>query len=175
MQSLTHLHSRDPEKYPSRSAGVSFSNLNVYGFGSSTDCEYRIIPAVIQTCSYNRAIRSPDQKTVGNATFGVFTAVARMIGVGKKLTKIRILREFDGLLESGEMLIVLGRPGRCALSFDETAGAELTLRSSSQRMLHSPQDDCWRDPRVLPRRRQQPAVPRHRSFSFHPISLSSRS
>lgn len=49
-----------------------------------------------------------------------------MVGVGKKLTKIRILREFDGLLETGEMLVVLGRPGRSVV-FDESGSAELTL------------------------------------------------
>lgn len=90
LQSLVALQSRDPERYPSRTAGVSFSNLNVYGFGSSTDY----------------------QKTFGNAFFGMFSAAARAVGVGKQLTKIRILRDFEGLLESGEMLIVLGRPGR---------------------------------------------------------------
>lgn len=96
-------------------------------------------------------MRFPDQKTVGNATFGVFTALARMIGVGKKLTKIRILREFDGLLESGEMLIVLGRPGRCVIC---PRGPRCRRADSLgwQRVLDPPQDDRWRDPRLLPRR-----------------------
>ena len=33
-----------------------------------------------------------------------------MTGTGKQ--KIQILRDFDGLVKSGEMLVVLGRPGR---------------------------------------------------------------
>ena len=37
VKSVLAIQSRDPERYPSRSAGVSFSNLHVHGFGSSTD------------------------------------------------------------------------------------------------------------------------------------------
>jgi ABC-type multidrug transport system ATPase subunit len=34
-----------------------------------------------------------------------------MVGKGQK-RRIDILRNFDGLVKSGEMLVVLGRPGR---------------------------------------------------------------
>lgn len=36
-----------------------------------------------------------------------------MFGFKKNVRKIQILREFDGLVKSGELLVVLGRPGRC--------------------------------------------------------------
>src|SRR2546423_9226721 len=37
VENLVGLVSRDPERYPSRTAGVSFRNLNVHGFGTTTD------------------------------------------------------------------------------------------------------------------------------------------
>jgi hypothetical protein len=90
VKSMLTLQSRDPERYPLRTAGVSFTNLNVHGYGSPTDY----------------------QKTVGNIWFHYLGRFKRFIGVGKKLTKIRILRDFEGLVKPGEMLVVLGRPGR---------------------------------------------------------------
>ncbi|KAM0756076.1 hypothetical protein T439DRAFT_341482 [Meredithblackwellia eburnea MCA 4105] len=101
VQSLLQLQSRDPERYPRRTAGISFSNLNVYGYGSSTDY----------------------QKTVGNSLLDSITNLARTFGVGSKLTKISILNNFEGLLKSGEMCIVLGRPGSgCSTLLKTLAG-----------------------------------------------------
>ncbi|KAM0756056.1 putative ABC transporter [Meredithblackwellia eburnea MCA 4105] len=102
---VSALTSRDPERYLRRTAGVSFSNLNVFGFGKASDY----------------------QKTVGNAfvdaVWDSITALGRAMGVGKPLNKIRILREFEGLVKSGEMLIVLGRPGSgCSTLLKTIAG-----------------------------------------------------
>lgn len=72
-----------------RVAGVSYKNLNVHGFGQPTDY----------------------QKTFGNYPLAVTSLFDRLRG-GKGKTKIQILRNFDGLVKSGEMLVVLGRPGR---------------------------------------------------------------
>ena len=93
VQSLFRLESRDPERYPKRTSGVSFSSLSVYGFGPETDY----------------------QKTVSNVPLQLYSLAGRYLGFGQKLRKIRILRDFEGLVESGEMLLVLGRPGRCVL------------------------------------------------------------
>jgi len=79
--------SNDPENLLHRSAGVSFTELNVSGFGSPTDY----------------------QKSVGNVVLGVASLFRRMAGEQKQ--QINILRDFDGLVEAGEMLLVLGRPG----------------------------------------------------------------
>lgn len=88
MKNLLAITSRDPERYPQRAAGVSFRNLSVHGYGSPTDYQKDVFNSVLQ---------------VG--------ALFRMInGTGKQ--KIQILRDFDGLVKSGEMLVVLGRPGR---------------------------------------------------------------
>ena len=86
-KNLVGVQSRDPERYPQRTAGISFRNLNVHGFGTPADY----------------------QKDVGNVLLEAGSLVRWMTGSGK--TKIQILQGFDGYVESGEMLVVLGRPG----------------------------------------------------------------
>ena len=89
IKTLIGLASRDPERYPARVAGVSYKNLNVHGFGQPTDY----------------------QKTFGNYPLAITSLFGKFRGDRGK-TKIQILRNFDGLVKSGEMLVVLGRPGR---------------------------------------------------------------
>lgn len=88
-KTLLAIQSRDPERYPARTAGVAYKNLSAHGFGEATDY----------------------QKTFGNTPLELGNIFRKMIGLGKK-SKIQILRDFDGLVRSGEMLVVLGRPGR---------------------------------------------------------------
>jgi ATP-binding cassette subfamily G (WHITE) protein 2 (PDR) len=90
VKTMIGIKSRDPERYPERVAGVSFKNLSVHGFGTPTDY----------------------QKSFGNVPLELFSLIDKVRGRGK--TKIQILRDFDGLVKSGEMLVVLGRPGRYA-------------------------------------------------------------
>lgn len=80
--------SRDPEKYPHRTAGVAFRNLNVFGYGS--DSGY--------------------QMTVGNAPWAIFGTIKDFVMGNKR--KVDILKGFDGVLDAGDMLVVLGPPGR---------------------------------------------------------------
>jgi ATP-binding cassette subfamily G (WHITE) protein 2 (PDR) len=87
-KTLVGITSRDPEKYPQRTAGVAYKNLNVHGFGNPTDY----------------------QKTFGNYPLEIVGLFNKISGRGKR--KIQILRDFDGLVKAGEMLVVLGRPGR---------------------------------------------------------------
>ncbi|KAL8736690.1 MAG: hypothetical protein Q9166_000056 [cf. Caloplaca sp. 2 TL-2023] len=87
VKTLIGVQSRDPERYPQRVAGVSYKNLNVSGFGSPLDY----------------------QKTFGNYPLEIASLFNTVTGRGKR--KIHILRDFEGLVKSGEMLVVLGRPG----------------------------------------------------------------
>lgn len=89
VKTLVGISSRDPERYPTRRAGISYRNLNVHGYGVPTDY----------------------QKSFGNYPLEVVGLFKSLIGRSQK-TKIQILRDFDGLVRSGEMLVVLGRPGR---------------------------------------------------------------
>ena len=70
-----------------RTTGVAFQNLNVYGFGSATDY----------------------QKDVANVWMEAATIARKLLGQGKR--RIDILRDFDGVVRKGEMLVVLGPPG----------------------------------------------------------------
>lgn len=89
MKTVLAIHSRDPERFPKRVAGIAYKNLSAHGFGEATDY----------------------QKTFGNYPLEIPSLFKRMIG-RRQQTKIQILRNFDGLIRSGEMLVVLGRPGR---------------------------------------------------------------
>ena len=98
-KTLLGIQSRDPERYPERVAGISYKNLNVHGFGTLTDY----------------------QKTFGNAPLEAAGIFNRITGRGQ--TKIQILRDFEGLVKSGEMLVVLGRPGSgCSTLLKTMAG-----------------------------------------------------
>ena len=99
-KSLLQLQSRDPEKYPTRTAGIAFRNLSVHGFGAATDY----------------------QKTVSNIFLEAVGLARRVAGTGQR--KINILRNFDGLLNSGEMLMVLGPPGSGCSTFLKTIAGE---------------------------------------------------
>ena len=89
LETLMSITSRDPERYPRRVAGIAYKNLSAHGFGEPADY----------------------QKTFGNYPFKLLTLAKRIIGQGKN-TRIQILSDFDGLVKSGEMIVVLGRPGR---------------------------------------------------------------
>ncbi|KAJ6571794.1 putative ABC transporter [Mycena capillaripes] len=102
LRSVMQIVSRDPENFPTRTAGVSFRNLNVHGVGSPTDY----------------------QKTVGNIWLGALSSLRGLLGMGTGKRKIQILRDFDGLVKSGELLVVLGRPGSGCSTFLKTIAGE---------------------------------------------------
>lgn len=91
---LLHSFAQDPDRYPRHDVGVSFRDLSVHGFGTDTDYQKDVLnvlwraPMIVRESMSNRA------------------------------QKIRILRNFDGLVQPGEMLLVLGRPGRYVPSSD---------------------------------------------------------
>lgn len=88
IRSLLAAQASDPERFRQRTAGVAFKNLRVHGFGSPTDY----------------------QKDVFNAILSIGGVVRKLVSSG--MQKVQILHEFNGLVRSGEMLLVLGRPGR---------------------------------------------------------------
>jgi ATP-binding cassette, subfamily G (WHITE), member 2, PDR len=82
-----------------RTTGVCFQNLNVYGFGVATDY----------------------QKDVANVWLDVIGLARRLFGQTKR--RIDILRNFDGVVRKGEMLVVLGPPGAgCSTLLKTIAG-----------------------------------------------------
>ncbi|WEW58654.1 Multidrug resistance protein [Emydomyces testavorans] len=101
LKTILHIQSRDPDRFPKRTAGVSFRNMNVYGYGTAADY----------------------QADVGNTPLKAVGAIKNLLGIGKKL-RIDILRNFEGLVRSGEMLVVLGRPGSGCSTFLKTLAGE---------------------------------------------------
>jgi hypothetical protein len=88
-KNFLQMTSRDPDRYPRRTAGVSFRNLNVFGYGTAADY----------------------QTNFGNAWLKMASWVQGQLGLREK-KRIDILRNFEGIVHEGEMLVVLGRPGR---------------------------------------------------------------
>lgn len=95
-----------------RTAGVCFQNLTVYGFGGETDY----------------------QKNVANVLLSVGSLVRRLTGL--KRTRTDILRSLDGLVQAGEMLVVLGPPG---------SGCSTLLKAIAGEMngTHVDEDSYW--------------------------------
>ncbi|KAL9607630.1 MAG: hypothetical protein Q9167_007477 [Letrouitia subvulpina] len=101
IKALMKIQSRDPERYPQRVAGLSYKNLNVHGFGRPTDY----------------------QKTFGNYPLEL-ASLYNLFAPAKGKRKIQILKNFEGLVKSGEMLVVLGRPGSGCSTFLKTVTGE---------------------------------------------------
>lgn len=87
-RTVMQLMAEEPDRYLPRHAGVSFSNLGVHGFGN---------PIGYQTDFLNIVLQVTD----------LVTSL-----INRKREKIQILHDHNGLLRKGEMLLVLGRPGR---------------------------------------------------------------
>ena len=99
-KAMMNLQLSDDNAAPTRSAGIAFCNLNVHGYGADTDY----------------------QKSVGNVWLEGPSLIKRLRG--DKGRKINILQGLDGLVESGEMLVVLGPPGSGCSTFLKTITGE---------------------------------------------------
>ncbi|KAL5338916.1 ABC-2 type transporter-domain-containing protein [Aspergillus crustosus] len=92
---------RDPDRYPRRTAGVSFRNLSAFGYGTAADY----------------------QADVANMWLKGYGWIRRKLGFVERV-RIDILRDFEGFVRSGEMLVVLGRPGSGCSTFLKTIAGE---------------------------------------------------
>ncbi|KYK55785.1 ABC transporter ABCl1 [Drechmeria coniospora] len=98
-KAIVELVSQDGGSF--RSAGVCFQNLNVFGYGEATDY----------------------QKDVANVWLSLAGLFRRFMGRARQ--RIDILRQFDGLVRDGEMLVVLGPPGAGCSTFLKTIAGEM--------------------------------------------------
>ena len=83
-----------------RTAGVAFQDMNVYGYGEATDY----------------------QKNVLNVWLTATAQLRRL--AGNRGRRIDILQSFDGVVNKGEMLVVLGPPGSGCSTFLKTIAGE---------------------------------------------------
>ena len=97
-ESLAQCRYQEFNRHPSKAFGVTFRDLSVYGYKTSTDYQH----------------------TFGNYPATMFR---KAFSHGKK--QINILNSFDGLVHQGEMLIVLGRPGSGCSTLLKTIAGEM--------------------------------------------------
>ncbi|WRT64451.1 uncharacterized protein IL334_001383 [Kwoniella shivajii] len=111
------------ESSPRRTAGISYSGMSVHGFGS--DADY--------------------QKTVSNIGLSLLSSARDQFSNRKR--KVHILNDLDGVLDAGEMLVVLGPPGSgCTTLLKTIAGetngiflndeAEINYRGITPKQMH---------------------------------------
>ncbi|KAJ5729680.1 ABC multidrug transporter A-2 [Penicillium malachiteum] len=100
VRNILHI-TRDPERFPHRTSGVSFRNLNVFGYGTAADY----------------------QLNFGNVWLKMVDVARHFFGLAQKV-RIDILRDFEGIVDHGEMLVVLGRPGSGCTTFLKTLAGE---------------------------------------------------
>ncbi|KAH8879760.1 hypothetical protein GQ53DRAFT_738241 [Thozetella sp. PMI_491] len=85
-----------------RRSGIAFQNMNVFGYGTETDY----------------------QKDVGNIWMGLPSIVRGLAASKSSHRRIDILRNFNGLVKPGEMLVVLGPPGAGCTTFLKSVSGE---------------------------------------------------
>ena len=96
-KNLKAIEPHSPVNEKTRCASVAYRSLNVYGFGATTDY----------------------QKTFANYPLAHLSLLKGLFGHLQK-SRIDILRGFEGVVSSGEMLLVLGRPGSGCTTFLKT-------------------------------------------------------
>jgi ATP-binding cassette, subfamily G (WHITE), member 2, PDR len=107
VKAFVRLVESDAGAAPPRSLGVAFKNLNVYGWGTGAEHQKTIVDYPIDAVKY----------------------LVGLVGGGKK-RRVDILRNFEGVVDEGELLLVLGPPGSgCSTLLKtiagETAGLEV--------------------------------------------------
>ena len=85
-----------------RRAGFCFENMNVFGYGTETDY----------------------QKNVGNVWLEIPSLARKISSKTGGQQRIDILQNFDGIVEAGEMLVVLGPPGAGCTTFLKSIAGE---------------------------------------------------
>ena len=132
---LTAMNDVSRDGHEKQKMGIVFKDLNVYGSGAELQF----------------------QETVAS----LFTAPLRIGEAVRKSPSKQILRNFNGLLKSGELLLVLGRPGAgcstmlkslCGELHGLNMGDESVIHYNGEFLSHSISPDNWltRKPRYPP-------------------------
>lgn len=115
IKALIKLSETDPKAAPSRFLGVAFKKLSAYGWSTGTE----------------------SQPTVSNIVVGIMSSLARLVGANRRGKRIDILRDFEGVIEQGELLLVLGPPGSgCSTLLKTLAGETLGFKVSDESYLN---------------------------------------
>ncbi|KAK8033988.1 ABC transporter [Apiospora rasikravindrae] len=117
IRSVTDLWGFEDSRGAKRSLGVAFSNLSVSGIGSTAP-KY--------------------QQSAGGVLMDIVTSLARRLcGARRQEQDTVILRDFEGVIEDGELLLVLGPPGSgCSTLLKTIASETAGLRVSPDAKLN---------------------------------------
>jgi ABC-type glutathione transport system ATPase component len=106
VKEFNRLLESDPESATPRSLGVAFKQLGVFAYGTAAEF----------------------QKTTGNVLIEAATYLGRWLRGDRHGRRVDILRNFEGVVEKGEMLLVLGPPGSgCSTLLKSLAGETADL------------------------------------------------
>lgn len=97
---IKDIKQRFPSEYPLKPFGLSFRNLNAYGYVTGSDYQ---------------------------PTFGTYPLqLLRKLWPtsSKSKSRVEILRSIDGIVDQGEMLLILGRPGSGCTTLLKTLAGE---------------------------------------------------
>ncbi|KAF4961927.1 hypothetical protein FSARC_9968 [Fusarium sarcochroum] len=98
IKAFIRLSNTDPKASPARFLGAAFKNLGAYGWSNGTE----------------------SQPTVFGVISSAFSSIARLVGASRRRQRINILQDFEGVIEQGELLLVLGPPGSGCSTFLKT-------------------------------------------------------
>lgn len=101
-KALLQHSNHQPDLYPRHAVGLSFQRLDVHGFGTPTDY----------------------QNDVLNVLLKVPTIAMHWLSRKSLNSEIKIIRDAEGLVKKGEMLLVLGRPGSGVSTLLKTLSGE---------------------------------------------------
>ncbi|KAL3491060.1 ABC-2 type transporter-domain-containing protein [Aspergillus germanicus] len=112
VEGIIKLSQGDPDAAPLRFLGVAFKNLSAYG----------------------SSIGSESQLNVLNVVPRAISSIASLVGAKRRGSRVEILRDLEGVVEQGELLLVLGPPGSGCSTFlktlaGETSGFEISEES----------------------------------------------
>ncbi|KAK7421617.1 hypothetical protein QQX98_002084 [Neonectria punicea] len=115
VKALINLTESDPDSAPPRSLGVAFQKLDVFGWGTGAE----------------------HQKSVLDLPLDAITALVGLASGNRHKRRIDILRNFEGVIEEGELLLVLGPPGSgCSTLLKTIAGETDGLQVSPDAYLN---------------------------------------
>ncbi|GMG30719.1 unnamed protein product [Aspergillus oryzae] len=77
-KNLLHITSRDPERYPRRTAGVSFRNLNAFGYGTAADYQATWGDAGGARPTWKVSVASPSN-IIKQTNFSVFSGCSTFL------------------------------------------------------------------------------------------------
>jgi ATP-binding cassette, subfamily G (WHITE), member 2, PDR len=108
-----NLHGMDEKGIKLRRAGITFKDLHVSGSGASLNLQQTVSSSITGLFRFGEAFRS------------------------RNIPEKKILRNFDGVLKSGELLVVLGRPGSgCSTLLKTLCGEMYGLKTGENSVIH---------------------------------------